>query len=332
MSEQPLAFPQSTQSEAPSQPQEPPEISQEKKRKKTSGNWRKGPALKPSLGPAGGLGLKVRKVLAKELRERGIPEREIPKALRDTEVARSRKGKAGQIIVHQLSGVQKTGGANLARRLENDISTSREELIEKLEASGNKSQALARVVGILQTQPQFSLARAIAEAGADVAQVLDNYAKGALALKKLETVLGLYEKMPHLMRDLARHAIDKEVDCEICLGLGQVTAKTNGTTLNRPCPRCGGSGRSFASSDHKEFAVQKVLEMSEMLPKKAGIQVNQAVQVNQGGPSGGDLLARLSKAADDILYSGSAPSNPGSGSSFGDVIDAEPTQPGVKEA
>jgi hypothetical protein len=189
------------------------------------------------------------------------------------------------------------------------------------------------VIAILQTQPQFSLARAIAEAGADVAQVLDNYAKGALALKKLETVLGLYEKMPHLMRDLARHAIDKEVDCEVCLGIGQVTAKSNGTSLSRPCPRCSGSGRSFSSSDHKEFAVQKVLEMSEMLPKKAGIQVNQAVQVNQGGPSGGDLLARLSKAADDILYSGSAPSNPGSGSSFGDVVDAEPVSgPGLKEA
>ena len=227
--------------------------------------------------------------------------------------------------MHALSGVQKTGGANLARRLENDISPSREDLIEKLEASGNKTQSLSRVISILSNQPQYSLARSIAEAGADVAQVLDNYAKGALALKKMETVLEIYKQMPHLMRDLARHAIDKEADCEICLGMGQVTAKANGTTLSRMCPRCGGSGRGFTSSEHKAFAVQKVLEMSEMLPKKAGIQVNQAVQVNQGGSPGGDLLSRLSKAADDILYGQASPSTR---SSFGDVIDIAPAPGG----
>jgi hypothetical protein len=205
--------------------------------------------------------------------------------------------------------VVKSPAANLARKLENELSPSREDLIEKLQASGNTSATMARLIQHLQDFPEQGLARAVAETKADVGAVLDNYAKGALALKKLEVVLELYKQMPHLMRDLARHAIDPEVDCELCLGMGMVTSKANGTTLNRECPRCRGSKKVFAEpSAHKEFAVGKLLDMSDFLPKKGGpmVQVNQAVQVNQGGT--GDLLSRLSKAADEIIYGTAKPS------------------------
>jgi len=156
----------------------------------------------------------------------------------------------------------------------------------------------------LESHPQFSLARAIAEAGADVALVLDTYAKGALALKKMETVLGIYKEMPHLMRDLARHAIDQEEDCDVCLSVGKVTAMAKGVNLTKTCPKCKGSGKSLASSEHKQFAMSKLLDISEIAPKKGGLalNVNQAVQVNAGG-GGNDLLARMSKAADEVLYS-----------------------------
>lgn len=268
----------------------------------------------------GGLGLKARKALHKQLTRRGIPEPDLPIQLQDVIVKKSRKGKAGQIVVRALSGVQKTSASVLARRLEHDIARGeREDLLEKLQASPTQSQSLQRVVAMLEEHPQFSLARAIAEAGADVAHVLDNYAKGALALKKLETVLELYQQMPNLMRDLARHAIDEEVDCATCLGLGLVTGKAGGVTLNKTCPVCRGTKKVRESSEHKEFAAGKLLEMSDFLPKKGGLalNVNQAVQVNSGAPEG-DLLARMSKAADEILYSGkyNAPQLP-------EAVDAE---------
>lgn len=233
----------------------------------------------------------------------GVPEEDLPQQFRDVEIARSKKGKAGQIVVHQLSGVQKTSAAQLARKLENELSDGRDDVIEKLQASGHQTQELARLIDILHNNPQFTLARAIAEAKADVASVLNNYAKGALALKKLEVVLDLYKEMPHLMRDLVRHAVDKETDCAVCFGIGKVTRKSGGKSLTQPCPGCGGSGRTFHSSEHKAFAVGKLLEVGEMLPKKAGLalNVNQAVQVNQGS-GGNDVLSRLSKAADEILY------------------------------
>lgn len=273
-----------------------------------------------------GLGLKARKQLSKVLRRSGVKENELPPLLRDQVVKKSRKGKAGQIVVRNLSGVVNSPAAQLARKLENDIAGSKEDVLEKLEAAGSANRAVQQVKHLLATRPEFSLARAIAEAKADVANVLDCYAKGALALKKMETVLGLYKEMPVLMRDILRHAIDREVTCEICLGVGQVPYKAGANKLSQTCPRCQGSGKALQASDHKEFAVQKVLEMSEMLPKRGGplVNVNQAVQVNQGGADS-SVLAKLSKAADEILYGSPQPQasrvNPY-------VVDVEPISEG----
>ncbi len=262
-----------------------------------------------------GLGLKARRAINRHLTSHGLPEEDLPLQLRDITVKKSRKGKAGQITLRALSGVQKSPAAQLARRLEHDLSEGREDIIEKLQASGGSNQAVLQVAELLTTNPQFSLARAIVEAGADVAHVLDHYARGALALKKMETVLGLYREMPNLMRDLMRHAVDREGSCATCFGEGKVTPRANGKVLSKTCPSCSGTGKAYSASDHKALAVQKILEMSEMLPKKQGlaVNVNQAVQVNnQGG--GSEILARLSKAADEILY-GRVPT--------GTVVDAE---------
>jgi hypothetical protein len=236
-----------------------------------------------------------------------LKDEELPVPLQDKVTVRSRKGKAGQIVVRALSGVQKSTASQLARRLEHDLSAGREDIIEKLEASGTANQAVQRVAALLESHPQFSLARAVAEAGADVAHVLDTYAKGALALKKMETVLGIYKEMPNLMRDLMRHAIDREVTCEVCFGAKQVTGKAGGKNLTQTCPRCLGSGMATSSSEHKEFAMSKLLDMSELGPKKTGstVNVNQAVQVNAGSST--DLLARMSRAADEVLYGQAKP-------------------------
>ena len=320
-SEQNLVSPSGTPLVEPSQPT-PQELAKPQRKR---GRPRKkllpvepsgGRKVTPLLGESG---QRVRMSLRAELMRRGVAEHTLPELLQDKEIARSKKGKTGQIVVRALTGVQKSPATSLARKLENELSPSREDLIEKLQASGNTSQTMARLIQYLQDYPECGLARAIAETKADVGAVLDNYAKGALALKKLEVVLELYTKMPHLMRDLARHAIDPEVDCEVCLGIGLVSAKANGVNLNRTCPRCNGSKKVFSeASPHKAYAVGKLLEMSDFLPKKGSpmVQVNQAVQVNAGGQH--DLLSRLSKAADEIIYG-----TPGGSASGPNVIDVE---------
>lgn len=266
------------------------------------------------------------------LRGQGVPDEQLPEFLQDKVVKKSRKGKVGQIVVRQLSGVQKNPAAQLARKLENEIAPSRDDLVEKLEASPTAGKQIKEVAALLLSRPDFSLARAIAECKADVAGVLDHYAKGALALKKMETVLQLYQEMPHLMRDIMRHAIDKEVDCEICLGVGKVPFKGGGKSLTSKCPRCGGTGRCWQSSEHKEFAVNKVLQLSEMAPGGRGplVEVKQAVQVNQGG-AGSDVLAKLSKAADEILY-GTASQRQLSSGDDPYVVDAELSSEESKDA
>lgn len=276
----------------------------------------------PSSGgkPPGALGLKARRALNRTLTQRGISEEDLPLQLRDTVAKKSRKGKAGQIVLRSLSGVQKSPAAQLARKLEHEIAGNREDVIEKLQASPTAGAGVRQVAALLESNPKFSLARAIVEAGADVAHVLDHYAKGALALKKLETVLTLYREMPNLMRDIMRHAVDSEGTCEICFGEGKVVPKANGKTLSKPCPRCAGSGKQHTSSPHKEFAANKMLELSGLAPKGSApmVNVNQAVQVNAGG--GSEVLARLSKAADELLYGG----RPGGGYlNPGSVVDAE---------
>jgi phage FluMu protein Com len=286
--------------------------------KRTKGYKKRPQAYSRPTPPLGELDRKARKALRSELLKRGCREDELPFPLQDVEVARSKKGKNGQIVVRALSGIVPGPATKLAQKLERDFSQSRDDLLEKLQASGNTSQTIQRLCAILEARPDVSLARAVAEAKADVGLVLEWYAKGALALKKMETVLEIYRQMPHLMRDLARHAIDAEVDCEVCLGQGKVVSRAGAGKLSQSCPRCKGTGKAFSSSEHKQFAVGKLLEMSDLMPKRGGpsVQVNQAVQVNAA--QGGELLAKLSKAADEILY--------GAGTSSSTPVDAELTE------
>jgi hypothetical protein len=63
-----------------------------------------------------------------------------------------------------------------------------------------------------------------------------------------------------------------------------------------------GKGEVFAtSSEHKEFAVQKILEVTKMTEKHGptvNVQTNVGVKV--GG--GGGVLERMSLLADEVLY------------------------------
>jgi hypothetical protein len=231
----------------------------------------------------------------------GVPEEKIPDMFIDREIARSRKGKAGQIVVHSLGGIHKNAAARTAQKFEGELTGGREDIIEKLEVAGPSTQAIERLRDFMVANPRWSFARAVAESKADLACAIDAYAKGALALNKLAVVTELYRAMPSLLRDIMRHAIDQEEDCGTCFGLGLVKHKADATKLTLRCPACRGTGKRLVSSEHKVFAMQKALELAQVLPQKQPLVAVQ--QNNQTFVSGeGGLLEKMSKAADEILY------------------------------
>lgn len=231
----------------------------------------------------------------------GVPENKIPDMFVDKEVARSRKGKAGQIVVHSLGGIHKNAAARTAQKFEHELTSGREDIIEKLDAAGNLTQGLERLRDYLAANPRWSFARAVAESKADLAGAIDAYARGAIALNKLATVVEMYKAMPALLRDIMRHAIDQEVDCPTCFGLGLVKSRPDAKQLTLKCPSCRGTGKQLTSSDHKVFAIQKALELARVLPEKQPlVAVQQNTQVNVSGEAG--LLEKMSMAADKVLY------------------------------
>lgn len=253
---------------------------------------------------------RARKKVGQALMATGVPENQLPDMFINKEIARSRNGKAGQIVVHSLSGIHKNAAAQTSRKFEHELTNGKDDIIEKLDAAGNLPQHLERLRDYLVANPRWSFTRAIAEARADLAGAIDAYARGAIALNKLATVRAMYEQMPNLLRDIMRHAIDQEVDCATCFGLGLVKVKADSTKCTLRCPQCKGTGKKLTSSEYKQFAIQKALELARVLPEKQPLvavqQNNQTVIASNEG-----LLEKMSRAADEILYNRR------------DVVDAE---------
>jgi hypothetical protein len=256
----------------------------------------------------------------------GLEERDLPAPLKDQEVARSRKGKMGQIVVREFSGISKNATSRLVKKFEKDLTEGRDDIIQKLESVETRLPDNGReVLNLLRSKRSISLARAIAEAGADASTILDAYARGAMAIGKMETMVNLYKKMPAIFRDLMRHAIDKEEACDLCLGVGKVQTRAKSNKLGPACPRCEGSGKVVTSSEHKQFAMQKALDMAQILPQKGplvAVQQNQQT-INAGGADAG-LLEKMSKAADELLYGRTTLGD--SHTLEGEVIDVTPVE------
>jgi len=220
----------------------------------------------------------------------------------DREIARSRKSKAGQIVVHSLGGVHKNAASRTAQKFELELTAGREDIVEKLDAAGNLNQGLERLRDLMVAEPRWSFARAVAESKADLAGAIDAYARGAIALNKLATVVEMYKAMPTLLRDLMSHAIDQEVNCATCFGVGLVKSRPDSVKLSLKCPSCRGSGLTKASSQYKQFAMNKALELARVLPERQPlVNVQQNTQVNSFQQAEG-LLEKMSKTADKILY------------------------------
>lgn len=249
--------------------------------------------------PGGTLRVPKRLLLA-EMRRRGI---RIPKFLDDSIVKKSKKGRAGQILVRASTGVQKNAAAELVRRFETNVG-GKEDVVEKLSAIQDAlPESVKGVLAVLASKPTMKLPRAIAEAGADIAQVMSFYAKGAIFLGQTESAIEAQRNMPRVVKDLVGHALDKSMVCSVCFGTRTVSRRKGEIMETETCPMCRGEGATMTSSKHKEFAVQKLLEITKMVEKKGPlVEVNQQVGVKVGGEAVGGALAKVSHLADEILY------------------------------
>lgn len=257
--------------------------------------------------------------LTKELK---VPAAKLPGLLSNPVIARSRKDKLGRLEVKAMTGLVLSRAQRVMSRFEKNLK-GREELVEKLEAAGDKvpEDIREKLLPLLRAPENnnVSLPRLIAETGVSAMAVMRGYADGAALLHSAEATIDAFRNLPELVKDLGRHAIDKEIFCEICLGSG-MTKRLQGQVADTiPCVACSGTGRVQVSSPHKEFAAKTLLEITKTLrgPNAAPeVNVNVGVGVKLDGKSP-QFFERMVKLGDSAVYGGG----------FAAPIDVTPVRP-----
>lgn len=268
-------------------------------------------ALTPLKGPA-----KIKdKLLRRHLIGMGVKEARLPAQLRDTTIKRSRKGPLGAIVVKSMSGIVPNPAHTIVKKFERNIAGGREDIVEKLEAvrpSLNKEQLI--LLDLLRKPSKKTLSHLMADAQVEPMGVMNAYMRGCVELQKMEALIAAHKELPAVVKDLARHALDKEDVCGVCVGSGMVKGRQNALKETRKCPLCDGSGKKYTTSDHKEFATTKLLEITKMTTKEGpAISVTQNVGVKVNGGVQRGFMERMLETSDKILYPERPP----------DVVEAE---------
>lgn len=140
-------------------------------------------------------------------------------------------------------------------------------------------------------------------------KLLEHLAAAALLRGKLQASQKIGDGIAAVAEDVMRRAAPYEAPCNGgCAGTGTITPEPTKDVPNPspdPCEVCHGTGRLIYSPDLER---QKLaIEMAQLLPKHAGIQI---AQINGAGGSAGSgsagmgALERLSALTDQILYGG----------------------------
>lgn len=261
------------------------------------------------------------KLLWRELALRQVRERYIPPFLRNDIVWTTPRDKFGRIAVKRMTGVVPSPANTIVRKFE-EVAGGREEILEKLHQMEDKlSPEEKHFVHLLETSgKQKGLARLMAEAGVKPSRILRLFADGAIALGKIQTAIEVSKNQPLVVKDLMRHALDQQGVCQTCVGTGMVKHKKNSTEETMKCPSCTGSGFRLRSSKHKEYAMEKVLQIGKLVEKpSSGRQVSVEVQQNVGVAvgRGGGFVERVLKTSDEVLYGRKRLAEP-------EVIDVSP--------
>lgn len=245
-----------------------------------------------------------KKLLRRNLMDMGVKEERLPKELKDSIVKRSKRGPVGAIVVRDMTGLVQNPALKTVRQFEANTG-GKDDIAEKLSAVEDLlNEEQKTLLTLLKRGGKKSLAHLMADAKVEPVSVMGAYAKGCVALGKIQAAIEAHKKLPALIRDLYRHALDQEVVCKVCVGAKEVPSRAG--SPNSPhvtCPMCKGSGFDYKSSAHKEFATRQMLEITKQVGREPGSNINVTQQVAvTGPPSGGDFLAKMLEASDKILY------------------------------
>ena len=238
--------------------------------------------------------------LRQALLDRGYAESSLPKGLRDKVIARSGRGAIGALVKKRYSGIVPNAAAKTVKQFVKNIG-GKEQTIQKLIAVEDRlTEEERELLKLLQSGDKRTLVQLILESGANPAKIIDNYARGAVILGKVDAATKAAENMPKMINDLLRHALDKEDVCMQCVGVGRMPVVPSGVTDKILCSKCGGSGKITTISEHKEWAADKILQIGGVVePKGGGATVNVGVNIDNGGQS---FMSKQLEVSEAILH------------------------------
>ena len=255
------------------------------------------------------------KIMWRTLKRMGVTEAELPNALKNTIVKRSKKGPIGAIVVRKMTGVDNNSAAKTLKQFEKNVG-GKDDVAEKLEAvKDSLSREQTMLLALLKGDSKRSLAHLAADAKAEPTGILRAYAQGCIELGKVGAAIEAHRNLPGLIKGLYKMAMDHEKVCGVCGGTGFTKNKSTDREDKLPCPICN-NGVITVESDHKEFAITKLLDVTKMTEKGGPtVNVNTAIGVRVDGKGNGDFFSRMVKTSDEILYSRPRAKE--------DVVDAE---------
>ena len=224
----------------------------------------------------------------------------------------SQRGKMGTIQVLRNGQIKSTGAAKFVKTFTKKLGGKEEAMLALSAVEDKLSPPNRKVLEALRItegpESLRGLPYIIAACKAEPVSVVKAIIEGMMVIGKAEALGELAINQGAIMRDLLRHAMDQTTNCKGCLGLGVVPRQPNQKLQedgedSQPCPVCTGSGKIVTSSEHKEWAMKKALEISELGPQKKGVEVNvnTAIGVRVEGAAS-QKLAQLAKVSDEILF------------------------------
>lgn len=237
------------------------------------------------------------------MKNMGIEERRIPRELRDIVVKKSKKGPLGAIVVKKITGLESNTASRVLKRFEENVG-GKDDIAEKLEAvAPDLNKDLKVLLNIIKNPNKWSLARIVAESHAEPVALMKAYAQGAIELGKIDAAIEAHRNLPAIIKELYKLVLTKQKVCQYCGGTGSLHKRNSDHKESLPCKWCQGKGNWEEENEHKEFAINKLLEVTKLVGKEPPqINVNTQVGVKVDGAGNGSFMERIMATTDEVLY------------------------------
>lgn len=237
---------------------------------------------------------------------------ELPPNLRPKMAARVRS-KIGTLTVREEVGIVASPAQRIVKHFEGKLKEAgngdaREELRSTIGAleEHHLTETDKKLLELLTTSTKSkSLARICVDAKMNPLRMMNLYAKGCVALKRVEAAIDASRAMPRIVKSLQAHALAEVGDiCPICAGTAMIPKKRGTISVKQeevPCFECEGVGRvRKIDTKLKQFSMEKLMEVAGVVEKTPGVQVTTNVGVKVGNSPG--VFQRILDTSEAILY------------------------------